>query len=83
MLKCFCGNEPKDKTTMLKLKEMNVQYIINESGERSSVILPIADFEALLEDFEDMAIVIKRHNEPTISHEVLKVELKRDGLLPD
>ena len=83
MLKCFCGNVQKDKTTVLKLKEMNVQYIINESGERSSVILPIEDFEALLEDFEDMAIVIKRHDEPTISHEALKAKLKRDGLLPD
>ncbi len=68
---------------MLKLKDMNVQYIIDKSGERSSVILPIADFEALLEDFEDMAIVIKRHDEPTISHEALKAELKRDALIPD
>ncbi len=68
---------------MLKIKELNVQYITNESGERSSVILSIEDFEALLEDLEDMAFVVERQNEPTISHEDLKAELKRDGLLPD
>lgn len=65
------------------LKDMQVQYITNESGERSSVILSIEDFEALLEDLEDLAILAERRDEPTISHENLKKELKKDGLLPD
>ncbi len=68
---------------MLKIKELNVQYITDESGERSSVILSIEDFETLLEDLADMALVAERRDEPTISHEELKAELKRDGLLPD
>lgn len=68
---------------MVKLKELNVQYIINESGERSGVILSIEDFEALLEDLEDMALVVERQHEPTISHEAFKAELKKDGLLSD
>lgn len=68
---------------MLKLKELNVQYITNEVGERSGVILSIQDFEALLEDLEDMALVIGRQHESTISHAALKAALKRDGLLPD
>ena len=65
------------------LKDMQVQYITNESGERSSVILSIEDFEALLEDLEDLAIIAERRDEPAISHEKLKEELKKDGLLPD
>lgn len=68
---------------MLKLKELNVQYITNKLGERSGVILSIEDFEALLEELEDMTFVIERRHEPTISHETLKAELKQDGLLPD
>ncbi len=64
---------------MLKIKEIDIQYITNESGERSGVILSIEDFEALLEDLEDLALVAKRRNEPTISHEALKKELERDG----
>ena len=65
------------------IKDLQVQYITNESGERSSVILSIEDFETLLEDLEDLALVVERHEEPTISHQKLKAELKRDGLLPD
>lgn len=68
---------------MSKIKELNVQYITSESGKRSGVILSIEDFEALLEDLEDLALVVERQNEPTISHETLKAELKRNGLLPD
>jgi hypothetical protein len=65
------------------LKDMQVQYITDESGERSSVILSIGDFESLLEDLEDLAILAERRDEPTISHEKLKKELKKDGFLPD
>ncbi|WP_420632208.1 hypothetical protein [Candidatus Leptofilum sp.] len=68
---------------MAILKDMQVQYITNESGERSSVILSIEDFETLLEDLEDLAVVAERKGEPTISHEILKQELKSDGLLSD
>ena len=63
------------------LKDMQVQYITNESGERSSVILSLDDFEALLEDLEALTTLFKRRDEPTISHENLKKELIGDGLL--
>ncbi len=67
---------------MLKLKELNVQYVTNEAGERSSIIMSIEDFEALLETLEDLAVVAERRDEPTICHEELKAKLIRDGLLP-
>ena len=44
--------------------------------------MPIEQYERLLEDLEDLAAVAERRNEPTISHEDLVAELKRDGLLP-
>ncbi len=64
---------------MLKIKELDIQYITNESGERSGVILSIEDFENLLKDLEDLVLVAEQHNEPTIPHEELKKELKRDS----
>ena len=42
---------------MIDLSELRAQYITNESGERVSVILPMVDFTALLEDIEDLAAV--------------------------
>jgi len=65
----------------MKLKDINPQYITNDSGEKISVILPISEFQDLLEDIEDLATVAERRDEPTISHEQLITELKRDGLI--
>jgi glutamate/tyrosine decarboxylase-like PLP-dependent enzyme len=66
---------------MIDLKELHAQYITNEAGERVSVILPLVDFEHLIEDIEDLAAVAERRKEPTIPHEQLVKELKKDGLL--
>ena len=65
----------------MKLKDLNPQYITNDSGEKISVILPISEFQELLEDIEDLATVAERRDEPTISHAQLITELKRDGLI--
>ena len=56
-------------------------YLTNESGEKTAVVLPLSDYEKLIEDLEDLAVVAERRDEPTLSHEQLKAELKRDGLL--
>jgi hypothetical protein len=66
---------------MIQSQELNLQYITNEAGEKTAVILPIADFEELLEDLQDLAIVVERRDEPTISHPELIAELERDGLI--
>ena len=61
---------------------MNAQYLTDEAGRRTAVLLPIKDYERLLEDIEDLAAIAERRDEPLISHEELITELKRDGLLP-
>ena len=58
-----------------------VKYITDDRGERTAVVVPIADYEKLLEDLEDLAVVAERREEPTIPHEQFVSELKRDGLL--
>ena len=66
---------------MLDLKELSIQYITNEAGEKSAVILSLEEFQELMEDIEDLAAIAERRDEPTISHEDLVAELKRDGLV--
>jgi hypothetical protein len=68
---------------MLDLKKLEsaVQYITNTDGKKTAVIVPIAEFEELLEDVEDLAAVAERREEPTISHDELLAELKQEGLL--
>lgn len=66
---------------MLDVKHLDLQYVTNEQGQKTAVILPIEQFEELLEDIEDLATVAERREEPTIAHADLVSELKRDGLL--
>jgi len=63
------------------MRQDNLQYVTNQAGEKTAVILPIDEFEGLLEDLQDLAIVAERRGEPSISHEELLAELKRDGLI--
>ncbi len=66
---------------MLALNDLELQYITNEAGEKTGVILSMTQFQQLLEDIEDLAAAAERREEETISHEDLVAELKRDGLL--
>ncbi|MBW6520847.1 MAG: hypothetical protein K0A99_07525 [Desulfoarculaceae bacterium] len=70
-----------NEVTIMNPANLHPQYIIDESNQRCSVILPLTEFEALLEDFEDLAAVAERRKEPTVAHDLLLAELKKDGLL--
>ena len=60
---------------------MNTQFIVDESGKKKAVILPVEDYEELLEDIHDLAIIAERKDEPVISLAELKKRLKADGLI--
>ena len=68
---------------MLDYKDFKLQYITDKSGEQTAVILPIEVFRELLEDLEDLGAIAERRDEPTISHEELVSELKKNGLIPN
>ena len=65
----------------INTKNLGLNYITNEAGEKTAVVLPIEQFESLLEDLEDLATVAERKNEPTTSHADLLEELKEDGII--
>lgn len=63
------------------MTNLSPQYITDESGQKTAVILPIVEYEALLEDLRDLAIIGERRDEPAIPHNQVVAALKRDGLL--
>lgn len=65
----------------VQLMSKPVQYLTDERGERTAVVLPISDYQELLEDLDDLAVVAERRDEPTIPHQQFVEELKRDGIL--
>jgi len=59
------------------------EYITDTDGKRKGVILSIEEYEELMEDVADLAVLAERREEPTISHEDLVADLKRNGYLPN
>tara|TARA_B110000967_G_C18627489_1_gene431961 strand:- start:123 stop:305 length:183 start_codon:yes stop_codon:yes gene_type:complete len=60
---------------------MNARYITSEDGSRTDVVIPVADFEELMEDLQDLAVIAERKDEPSTPLEEVKNKLQRDGLL--
>ena len=67
--------------TIASTDSRHYRYLTNEKGEKEAIILPIDEYEDLLEDIEDLAVVLERRGEPTIPFEEVKKRLKEDGLL--
>lgn len=61
-----------------------LQYLTDEKGEKKAVVLPIEDYESLLEelaDSADAAAIAEAKKERAIPHDEFIAELKRDGIL--
>jgi len=57
------------------------RYIVDEKGRRVSVVLPVDEYDELIEDLHDLAVVAERRREPAVGLAELKKRLKADGLL--
>ncbi len=57
------------------------RFVVDEQGNRESVIIPFEQYEQLLEDLHDLAVIAERRAEETVSLKDVKERLKRDGLL--
>ena len=61
---------------------MKKQYITDTHGNKLAVIIPIAEYDQLMEDISNLATTAKRRNEETISFEKVKKTLIENGLHP-
>ena len=57
------------------------KYVVDSKGRKTGVLLSVEQYEKLLEDLHDLAVVAERRDEETISLSELKRRLKKDGLL--
>jgi len=65
---------------MRKLQEKE-KYIVDRTGTKTDVIIPLNEYEELLEDIHDLAVIAERRDEPTISLEELKRKLQVNGII--
>ena len=52
-----------------------VKYLVDKNGKRTHAVLPIKDYEELLEDMNDAAVVIERRKDGSISISDMKKRL--------
>lgn len=70
-------------SSRVKVRISNLKYIVDSSGERVAVVLPIDEYNELLEDLHDLAVIAERRDEPTVSFEEVKERLRKRGALSD
>ena len=59
----------------------NVQYVTDANGERTAIILPLEEYEELLEDLHVIRAAEETKDEPRIPWEQVKAELVSEGKL--
>ena len=52
------------------------QFLVDEGGRKTAVVLPVAKYRKLLEDLHDLAVVAERREEEAISLQEMKRRLK-------
>jgi PHD/YefM family antitoxin component YafN of YafNO toxin-antitoxin module len=56
------------------------QYIVSQNGEKTGVLLTLKEYNELIEDLEDLAIIAERKDEPSQPFDVVKKRLERKWL---
>lgn len=64
-----------------KFIHMSTQFLTDEQGQKVAVVIPIAEYEHLMEDVADLAAIAERRDEERIPLQSLKLQLIEDGLL--
>ena len=62
---------------------MSTQFITDSEGATIAAVIPINEYEELMEDIEDLAVVAERKDDERVSIEDVKKQLISDGFLPD
>lgn len=64
---------------------MSTQFVIDSKGNKVAAVLPIAEYEEMMEDLEDLAAIARMKHEKGIPFDEvmkkLKERVKKDGLL--
>jgi hypothetical protein len=64
-----------------QIMTLHPKFITDENGLKLEAVLPITEYEELLEDLEDLAAIAERKDDKAIPWETVKKELIANGLL--
>lgn len=61
------------------MRTEQTSYITGPSGRKKAIILPIREYERLLEDLHDLSVVAERREETPVSLAGMKQRMKDDA----
>jgi PHD/YefM family antitoxin component YafN of YafNO toxin-antitoxin module len=71
------AQQPDDgKMATMKIREWAAEYVV-KNGKRKAVILPIEEYEELLEDLHDLGVIASRRHDKMIPFEDVLRRLKK------
>ena len=57
-----------------------IRFLVDEKGRKKSVVLPMKEYQALVEDLADMAVIAERNDDPTQSLDLVRKNLEEKWL---
>ena len=57
------------------------QFVVDTEGKKTAVLLSVRQYEKLLEDLHDLAVIAARRDEAPMTFEDIKQRLQEDGLV--
>jgi hypothetical protein len=60
----------------MEVRMKGIQFVVDDSGKKRAVLIDLEEWGELWEDFYDVLVSESRKNEPTVSWEELKAEMK-------
>jgi hypothetical protein len=57
-----------------------IQFVVDEKGEKQAVLIDLAEWGELWEDFYDVLVARSRQEEEEVSWQELKQEFEADGI---
>jgi hypothetical protein len=61
------------------MRAQKKQFLVDEGGRKTAVVLPVTKYRKLLEDLHDLAVVAERRQEEPIDLQEIKQRLKGNG----
>ena len=65
----------------MRKSEVREKFMVDSAGRKTAVVVPIKQYQQLLEDIHDLAVVAERRSERTISLDAMKKRLRKNDLL--
>lgn len=54
-----------------------IRFLVDNRGRKRSVVLPMKEYQELLEDLADLAVIAERKDEPSEPVEVVRERLEK------